>query len=68
MKRGRPVPRTIEPEDTPAAQSSGVPTARDRSTLTVADDRRSMTALWERTDDGTSRQPWMHIAFARDHA
>jgi hypothetical protein len=49
----------------PAAQPRDVPTARVRSTPTVADDRLSMTALWERTDDGTSWQPWMHITFTR---
>jgi hypothetical protein len=40
-------------------------TARVRSTLTVASDRRSMTALWERTEDGAKWLPWMRIGFAR---
>jgi hypothetical protein len=51
-------------EVAPAAQSPDAPTARVRSTLTVARDRSSMTARWERSDDGTSWQPWMDIAFA----
>ena len=46
-----------------AAQPTSVPTARVRSTLTIAPDRQSMTALWERSDDGTTWQPWMDIAF-----
>jgi hypothetical protein len=33
------------------------PTARVRSTLTMARDRESMTALWERSDDGTTWPP-----------
>jgi hypothetical protein len=36
-----------------------------RSTLTLASDRASMTALWERSEDGTTWQPWMDIAFTR---
>jgi hypothetical protein len=52
-------------EIAPAAHASGVPSARVRSTLTAAGDRGSMTALWERTDDGISWQPWMHITFTR---
>jgi hypothetical protein len=46
-----------------AAQPSGRPTARVRSTLRVAPDHQSMTALWERSADGTSWQPWMDITF-----
>ncbi len=34
-----------------------------RSTLTVADDRRSMHAVWERADDGTTWEPWMDMHF-----
>ena len=49
----------------PAAQPDGVPTASVRSTLTVAPDGASMTARWERSDDGSTWQPWMDIAFAR---
>jgi hypothetical protein len=47
------------------AQPHDTPTARVRSTLAVASDRGSMTALWERSDDGTSWQPWMDITFVR---
>ena len=46
-----------------AAQPSGPPTERVRSTLTLAPDRRSMTALWERSEDGTSWRRWMDISF-----
>jgi hypothetical protein len=36
-----------------------------RSTLTVSSDRSGMTARWERSDDGTSWQPWMDMTFTR---
>jgi hypothetical protein len=36
-----------------------------RSTLRVAADRQTMTAFWERTDDGQTWQPWMEIRFTR---
>jgi hypothetical protein len=36
-----------------------------RSTLSVASDRQTMTAFWERTDDGETWQPWMDIRFTR---
>ena len=48
-----------------AAQPHDTPIARVRSTLIVAADRASMTALWERSEDGTAWQPWMDIAFTR---
>jgi hypothetical protein len=35
-----------------------------RSTLRVAPDGRSMTALWERADDGVSWEPWVDMRFA----
>jgi hypothetical protein len=47
------------------AQPTDAPTARVRSTRTIAEDRRSMTALWERSEDGTIRHPWMDISFTR---
>jgi hypothetical protein len=50
-------------EIAPAAQTSAAPTARVRSTLTVATDRRSMSALWERSEDGITWQPWMDLSF-----
>ena len=53
-------------EVAPAAQPHDIPTARVRSTLTVASDRKSMTARWERSEDGMSWEPWMDIAFTRD--
>jgi hypothetical protein len=46
------------------AQPKETPTARVRSTLTIARDRESMTALWERSDDGISWHPWMDIHFS----
>jgi uncharacterized protein DUF1579 len=49
----------------PAAQPNDRQTARVRSTLTIASDRRSMTARWERSDDGTSWHPWMDVSFSR---
>ena len=48
-----------------AAQPTDAPTARVRSTLTVAEDRRSMTAVWERSEDGITWHRWMDISFAR---
>ena len=50
-------------EVAPAAQATDAATARVRSTLTVAADGQSMTALWERSEDGTNWQPWMEISF-----
>ena len=47
----------------PTAQPKEASTARVRSTLTVARDRESMTALWERSDDGTTWHRWMDIHF-----
>jgi hypothetical protein len=49
----------------PAAQPKGTPMERVRSTLTVADDRLSMKALWERSEDGIRWHPWMDMAFTR---
>jgi len=49
-----------------AAQPTDVPTARVRSTLRIAPDRQSMTALWERSEDGISWQPWMEMRFAAE--
>jgi Protein of unknown function (DUF1579) len=48
-----------------AAQQSAAPTARVRSALTIAEDGDSMTALWERSADGTNWQRWMEISFTR---
>jgi Protein of unknown function (DUF1579) len=53
------------PEIAAAAQPADATTARVRSTLSVASDRRSMTALWERSEDGHSWEPWMNITFTR---
>jgi hypothetical protein len=42
-------------------------TARGKGPLhaRIAEDRRSMTALWERSKDGTTWQPWMDMTFSR---
>jgi hypothetical protein len=48
-----------------AAQSDDTATARVRSTLTVARDRASMKARWERFEDGVGWRPWMDIDFTR---
>jgi hypothetical protein len=52
-------------EIAPAAQPGEAPTAQVRSTLTVSEDRASMKALWERSDDGIDWEPWMDITFTR---
>jgi hypothetical protein len=52
-------------EIAPAAQPGDAPTAQVRSTLTVSEDRASMKALWERSDDGIDWEPWMDITFTR---
>lgn len=49
----------------PAAQPKATPMERVRSTLTVADDRLSMKALWERSEDGIRWHPWMDMTFTR---
>jgi hypothetical protein len=49
----------------PVAQPGSAPTSRVRSTLTVAEDRRTMKARWERSEDGTSWQPWMEVNLTR---
>jgi hypothetical protein len=50
----------------PAAQPSSADTSGAvRSTLTVSADKNSMTARWERSDDGATWQPWMDMTFTR---
>lgn len=49
-----------------AQPGSGVDTDAVRSTLTVAPDRRSMHALWERAGEDSSWQEWMHVDFRRE--
>ena len=49
----------------PTAQPGDAPTARVRSTLTVSQDRASMKAFWERSEDGVDWEPWMDITFTR---
>jgi hypothetical protein len=49
----------------PAAQPGDAPAAHVRSTLTVSEDRASMKAFWERSEDGIIWQPWMDMTFTR---
>ena len=50
------------PNIAPAARAGDAPAGGAvRSTLTVAGDRHTMVALWERADDGTTWEPWMDI-------
>jgi hypothetical protein len=49
----------------PAAHPGNAPPAQVRSTLTVSQDRASMKALWERSEDGIEWEPWMDITFTR---
>jgi hypothetical protein len=53
------------PEIATVAQPASASTARVRSTLRVAWDRDSMTALWERSEDGVNWEPWMDMTFTR---
>jgi hypothetical protein len=53
------------PDIAPTAQPANAPTARVRSTLTVASDGDSMTALWERSEDGVNWELWMDMTFIR---
>jgi hypothetical protein len=50
-----------------AAQPGDASTAQVRSTLTVSQDRASMTAFWERSENGIDWEPWMHITFTTSH-
>ena len=52
----------------PAAQvDPDVPApAAVRSTLRIAPDGRTMTALWERAEDGVTWRTWMDMRFTRD--
>lgn len=53
------------PEVARAAQPPGATPARVHATLTVAPDGRSMTARWERSEDGHGWERWMDIGFTR---
>ena len=48
-----------------ARPSSAGASGTVRSTLTVSPDGSSMTARWERCDDGADWQPWMDLTFTR---
>jgi catechol 2,3-dioxygenase-like lactoylglutathione lyase family enzyme len=47
----------------PASKPSDVATVRVRSTLTVGAERKTMSARWERSEDGTTWLPWMDVRF-----
>jgi hypothetical protein len=49
----------------PAAQPGDAHAVQVRSTLTVSEDRSSMKALWERSENGIDWEPWMDITFTR---
>jgi predicted enzyme related to lactoylglutathione lyase len=54
--------------DVAAVARSGAPVPAAgavSSTLTVAEDGRSMAALWERADDAATWEPWMDMRFTR---
>jgi hypothetical protein len=53
------------PDIAAAAQPAAATTAQVRSTLSVAPDHQSMTAFWERSEDGHTWTPWMNIMFTR---
>jgi hypothetical protein len=53
------------PEIAPAAHPVDASTARVRSTLRIAPDGSSMTAFWERSEDGTTWDRWMEMTFTR---
>jgi hypothetical protein len=56
------------PEIARAARPDAVAPAEGsvRSTLRVGEDGNTMSAFWERTEDGTTWLPWMDIRFTRD--
>jgi hypothetical protein len=56
---GADVARAVQPDDAPTTQV--------RSTLTVAQDRSSMNAFWERSENGIDWEPWMYITFTPSH-
>jgi hypothetical protein len=49
----------------PASQPRDAPTVRVRSTLTVGEGSRTMSAQWERSQDGATWRRWMDITFER---
>ena len=53
------------PDIAPAARPADAAKGQVRSTLEIAEDRRSTRVLWERSEDGTSWQPWMNMSFTR---
>ncbi|MFD8557988.1 DUF1579 family protein [Streptosporangium canum] len=38
----------------------------ERATLTIAEDGDAMTAVWERTDNGSDWRHWMDMSFRKD--
>jgi hypothetical protein len=53
------------PDVAPAAHPADGETAGVRSTLTLAAGGGSMAALWERSPDGRTWEPWMRISFTK---
>lgn len=53
------------PDVAPAAHPADGEKAGVRSTLTLAADGASMTALWERSPEGRTWEPWMRISFTK---
>lgn len=55
------------PDIAPAARPGAVAptTGGVRATLRVGEDRTTMAAVWERTEDGATWVPWMDIRFTR---
>jgi hypothetical protein len=49
----------------PAARPGADAAARVRAMLTVAPHRKPMSAIWERSEDGTAWSRWMEIGFTR---
>jgi hypothetical protein len=39
--------------------------ASERATLTIGDDGTTMTARWERSDDGSTWRHWMEMTFTK---
>jgi hypothetical protein len=55
------------PEVAPKARQDAVAPSSGavRSTLRVGAERQTMSAFWERSDDGIAWLPWMEVGFTR---
>jgi hypothetical protein len=54
---------TPQPGGSPGPENRRLGARSRRSTVSL--DRRTMTARWERSDDGPTWQPWMQMLFTR---